>query len=94
MGDTALHTIAVRNVRRLLSTTGSSMSTLDWVIVLGAVLVLNYLLTVIKYHFTRRSRRQGQLPPKYPALVPFLGNAISLAWDLGGFLLRATCVFL
>lgn len=93
MGDTALHTIAVRDVRRLLATTGRSMSVLDWVIVLGVVLVLNYILVVIKYHFTRRTHREGQLPPKYPAMVPFLGNAISLAWDLGGFLFRATCVF-
>lgn len=68
------------------------MPVLYWLIVLGAVLVLNYISSIVRYHLTRRSRCEGQLPPKYPALVPFLGNAISLSWDLSGFLFRATCV--
>lgn len=88
MSDAAFHVLAMRRARYALSITASPFW--NMIIVLGAVLVLNYMLAWIRYHFARKDRRGTQLPPKYPTLVPFLGDAISSAWDLERFLYRAT----
>lgn len=49
-----------------------SMPVPHWIIVLGAVLLLKYILAVVKYNIARRSHREGQIPLRYPAPVPFL----------------------
>lgn len=91
MSDAAFHVLAMSRALHTLSITASPI--LNSIIVLGALLVLNYTLAWIKYHLARRNRSEAQLPPKYPLLVPFLGHAISSACDLEGFLYRATYVF-
>ncbi|TAQ84954.1 hypothetical protein B7494_g6726 [Chlorociboria aeruginascens] len=89
----AVTKIYILDVWRLLSTyTGTQNPIFIWIAALGTVLMLNYMLAVVRYYSMRSSRRTGQLPPKYPALLPFLGNTIPMAWDLGGFLFRATWV--
>lgn len=90
MSDAAFHVLAMRHVRYALSITASPFS--NMIVVLGAVLVLNYMLAFIRYHFARKDRHGTQLPPKYPTLVPYLGHAIFSAWDLERFLYIATYV--
>ncbi|PQE12411.1 hypothetical protein CJF31_00000638 [Rutstroemia sp. NJR-2017a BVV2] len=61
-----------------------------WMTAIGLVTSLNYAWAVASYHYKRRRSFKEELPPVYPAPVPFLGSAVSLAWDVGGFLAQAT----
>lgn len=89
MSDTIFHALAImRRAHYVLFITASPI--LNTIIVLSAFLILNYILAWVRYHVARRNRYGEQLPPKYPTLVPFFGDAISSAWDLEKFLHRAT----
>lgn len=51
---------------------------------------LNYACAVFGYSENRMNRRPpiGQLPPRYPEVIPFLGNIASFLWDRGSFMRR------
>jgi hypothetical protein len=76
----------------LLNYAPISKPSLAWMTAGGVVTSLNYAWAVASYHYKRRRSFKEELPPVYPAPVPFLGSAVSLAWDVGGFLAQATCV--
>lgn len=55
---------------------------------------LTYVLTSLRWFIALRSRRDGREPPTIPYMVPFLGHAISVARDIGGFVDRTVYVLL
>ncbi|KAK0616091.1 cytochrome P450 [Bombardia bombarda] len=87
-----LHGIATLFALRLwLSWTGTTHTVLVSVAAIGTALSLKYAWAAFRYHMARKSQIKGQLPPKYPAFIPYLGSLVSLAWDVGSLLSRATC---
>lgn len=56
--------------------------------------IIQYCLDVSKWHSANRLEKprgnEGRLPPKYPSIIPYLGNALSFAWNNDNFLSRAT----
>ncbi|PQE22131.1 hypothetical protein CJF30_00010750 [Rutstroemia sp. NJR-2017a BBW] len=65
----------------LLNYAPISKPSLAWMTAVGVVTSLNYAWAVASYHYKRRRSSKEELPPVYPAPVPFLGSAVSLAWD-------------
>ncbi|KUI58464.1 Cholesterol 7-alpha-monooxygenase [Cytospora mali] len=67
--------------------------------VLGALLCvqafINYVLAAYRWHlinrFEKSDKEGGRLPPLYPSTIPYLGNALSFAWNNASFLRAATC---
>ncbi|KAI1439197.1 cytochrome P450 [Xylaria sp. CBS 124048] len=55
-----------------------------------AAIVLNYVIVVSKYHWVQRTKGREQLPPAYPAFIPWIGNLIPLIWDNEQFFKRVT----
>lgn len=53
-----------------------------------------YAIDTYNWHLVNRfkkcDRKAGQLPPRYPSLIPYLGNAISFVWDNANFIRQAT----
>ncbi|KAK8050929.1 hypothetical protein PG993_002314 [Apiospora rasikravindrae] len=49
------------------------------------------------WHFVNRftviDDEAGQLPPQYPFLVPYVGNALSFIWDSAGLARRVGCYY-
>ncbi|KEY72657.1 hypothetical protein S7711_09157 [Stachybotrys chartarum IBT 7711] len=41
-----------------------------------------YLHDIFWYHRTHRRNSHGQLPPKYPTFIPYLGIGLPLAWNI------------
>lgn len=55
-------------------------------------LLVDYLLAWWRYHWVNKAARDGaepQLPPSYPAFIPFIGIIPSIFWNLGAFVNRA-----
>ena len=56
--------------------------------------LINYMLAAYRWHFVNRFKKidedGGQLPPHYPALIPYVGNALSFAWNNADFVRGAT----
>jgi hypothetical protein len=55
---------------------------------------ITYVYAIGKWHYLNRfekpSKDQSRLPPRYPSLIPYVGSAISFAWDNANFIRRAT----
>lgn len=53
-----------------------------------------YAVDTYNWHWVNRfkkcDREAGQLPPRYPSIIPYFGNAISFVWDNANFIRRAT----
>lgn len=60
------------------------------VIAFNIVLLLGYLFTISKYHYTQQSDVAAQLPPLYPSIAPAVGHFISFLCDNAEFFRRAT----
>ncbi|VUC35732.1 unnamed protein product [Clonostachys rosea] len=64
----------------------------SWVVLLIQTF-LNYAITARSWHSAHNDKvqaDQGQLPPQYPSAIPYLGNAVSFAWNNPSFLSKAT----
>lgn len=57
-------------------------------------LLVTYFYAIGRWHYVNRfeksSKDRSRLPPRYPSLVPYVGSAISFAWDNANFIRRAT----
>lgn len=62
---------------------------LSLLVVIVAV-YLHYVWAVHKYNQERKTQGVGQLPPIYPGVLPFIGNAFSFGWNTGKLLKLAT----
>ncbi|KAI1457886.1 Pfs, NACHT and ankyrin domain protein [Annulohypoxylon moriforme] len=64
---------------------GLSMAVIAEIVV--SLLVLNFLWDFIPYHYIhwRRDNVKGQVPPRYPSLIPYLGSVLELALDHRNF---------
>ncbi|KAI1736453.1 hypothetical protein F4680DRAFT_432188 [Xylaria scruposa] len=67
----------------------------DSILALAAFISFSYAWKVFKYRQARRRHHNHddvveQVPPTYPSMIPFLGNAISMIWDTGLFIRVAT----
>lgn len=76
-----------------------------WGMAMGVIILLlvNYIRALYKFHYQDRfgshdgyelsklskPSRPSALPPLYPSFIPFLGSAISFAWDNAAFIRRA-----
>lgn len=76
-----------------------------WGVAMGIVvlLLINYIQALYKFHYQDRfashdgyelsklskPSKPSALPPLYPSFIPFLGSAISFAWDNAAFIRRA-----
>ncbi|KAI2467418.1 cytochrome P450 [Annulohypoxylon bovei var. microspora] len=56
----------------------------------GTASVVKYVRDVHEYHQANKKPRKQQLPPKYPAWVPYLGTIAPMLWDFPSFLRRIT----
>lgn len=56
--------------------------------------LIKYMFTVYKWHLTNKlvkvDMNGGKLPPQYPSIVPYLGSALSFAWNNAKYLSQAT----
>lgn len=53
-------------------------------------LIFSYILSWALYHWNRRYGKPGQLPPRYPSFIPWIGGAVTILFDGQSFLDRAT----
>lgn len=60
------------------------------VLLVCVAVLLRYAVTLISYHWAHRTHKEGQLPPKYPFLIPFLGLFIPFLWDNKRFFRNVT----
>lgn len=60
------------------------------IIVFLPLLILNYALQWIVYHWQHRKLRNQQIPPQYPSFIPYIGSFLSFVLDGEKFLQRAT----
>jgi hypothetical protein len=51
------------------------------VLCLLALRTIAYLYYAGKYHYAHRSTSWGQIPPQYPALIPYLPFVAAFIWD-------------
>ncbi|KAI9167950.1 Cholesterol 7-alpha-monooxygenase [Paramyrothecium foliicola] len=66
--------------------------------ILGVLLLVHALISYVfiasRWHFVNRFEKlkgnEGRAPPKFPSVVPYVGNALAFAWDNANFLRRAT----
>ena len=70
------------------------MAQCDWTTIVAVVLVLiflsTYVITTVISAFALRSKKDGRDPPVVPYFIPFLGNSLSVAWDMPGFIATIT----
>ncbi|KAK0630536.1 cytochrome P450 [Bombardia bombarda] len=59
-------------------------------IAIGVGLAFNYAYDVIEYHRAQGNETENCLPPKYPTLIPYLGNIVPFLWNTPSFLQRTT----
>ncbi len=62
------------------------------IIILVSLIAMNYITATLHYQRAQKQRNiiKEQIPPRYPALVPFFGSLLLFMWDHGNFLSRAT----
>ncbi|KAK7987375.1 hypothetical protein PG989_007690 [Apiospora arundinis] len=56
-----------------------------------SVFCQQYLTQTNANQFSVIDAEKSRLPPKYPFIVPYVGNSLSFAWDSAGFARRAGC---
>lgn len=59
-----------------------------------AVWLAVFAYQVHSFNRSHRLRNYGQIPPKYPTLIPYLGVVIPLLWDTRSALTHLTLVLL
>ncbi|KAI1266395.1 cytochrome P450 [Xylariaceae sp. FL1019] len=57
---------------------------------IALTLLLRYAWLVVRYRQARDKKDENQVPPAYPAYLPWVGNIVSVAWDIRSFIHRTT----
>ncbi|KAI1484554.1 Pfs, NACHT and ankyrin domain protein [Biscogniauxia mediterranea] len=60
------------------------------IFLLSILLSCHYVCVRYLYNQAYLSGNTGQRPPRYPYLIPYVGNLVSFVWDNAGFMTRAT----
>ncbi|KAI8954546.1 cytochrome P450 [Xylaria longipes] len=72
------------------STSDPTTTMLAICLAFGLALVMIYVHDTVIYHRSNTQSEQNQVPPKYPTLIPYLGNIFPFLLDCPSFIQRAT----
>ncbi|KAI0188149.1 Pfs, NACHT and ankyrin domain protein [Xylaria flabelliformis] len=67
-----------------------AMEIAELFLLLSGLFLVRYAYLSRIYHRTQLSSDRGNLPPRYPDLLPYLGNLVSFVWSNAQFLAQAT----